>query len=150
VIAFLLYMRIFIFLDGFDDILSFRGPCLFVPFSVLSCIYSSYFLSVVCFFVMLHNLAIRHFNVLCCQGNYQDFRAARGRLFQIPVLYLSSMQCVCRLSACLALLLSKKKGADEYDVALSLKGATVKEGGPAEEKKKIMFTVRLGFYCVGV
>jgi len=40
-----------------------------------------------------------------------------------------------------SLLLSKKKDADEYDVALSLKGATVKEGGPAEEKKKFMFSV---------
>jgi len=40
-----------------------------------------------------------------------------------------------------SLLFSKKKGADEFEVALALKGATVKEGGPAEEKKKSMFTL---------
>jgi hypothetical protein len=41
----------------------------------------------------------------------------------------------------LALLFSKKKGADEFDHSVALKGGSVKEGGSVEDKKKKVFTV---------
>jgi hypothetical protein len=40
-----------------------------------------------------------------------------------------------------SLLFRKKKDSEEWDVALALKGATVKEGGDVEDKKKFLFTV---------
>jgi hypothetical protein len=44
-----------------------------------------------------------------------------------------------------SLLLSKKKGADEFDTAVALKGGAVKEGGTVEDKKKkALFTVTSG------
>jgi hypothetical protein len=40
-----------------------------------------------------------------------------------------------------ALLFSKKKGADEFDLAVELKGGSVKEGASVSDKKLKLFTV---------
>jgi len=40
-----------------------------------------------------------------------------------------------------SLLFSKKKGADEFDLSIALKGGSVKEGASVEDKKKKLFTV---------